>query len=133
MKLRKIELKLEGDKYWPKWPIVHVEGDSSAQERPEEATQTEIEETIRSWQKAAILKVSPHDGKALVGFWVSSNMCQYLNVPVETTTEGLFAMRLGAAPTDFFLVPQDHQTNYRLEYIETVTIDDSRYEEVPLY
>jgi len=133
MKLRKIELKLEGDQYWPILPIVHVGGDATAMPIPDGALQPELEEIIRSWDKAAILKITPNDGKAMVGFWVSSGSCQYLNVPVETTNEGLFAMRLGSGPTDFFIVPQDHQTNYQLEYIETAKIDELKHKNVPLY
>lgn len=133
MKLRKIEHKLEGDKYWPKLPIVHVQGSSSAQEIPQGASQPEAEEVIRSWQQAAVLRVTPADSKALIGFWIDAGHCQYLNEPVETTEAGLFAMRIGKDDVDFFIVPQDHQTNYQLELVEVTSIDNPKYAPVPLY
>lgn len=133
MKLRKIELKLEGDVHWPKLPIVHVDGLSSAKEIPQGASQPEAEEVIRSWQQAAVLRVTPADGRALAGFWLDADRCQYLNQPVETTADGLFAMRVGKENVDFFIIPQDHQTNYQLELVEVTGIDNPKYDNVPLY
>ncbi len=133
MKLKKIELGLEGDLYWPKICIVHVPGNASAATIPADATQEETEEIIRSWNTAAVLRVSPVDGKAMVGFWVDNEHCQYLNVPVETDPGGLFAMRVGDGDTNFFLIPQDHQTNYTLEFVAVVGVDDPKYTDVPLY
>lgn len=76
MKLRKIELKLEGDQYWPKVSIVHVRGNPSAKHMPDGATQPEGEQVVRTWEQAAVMRVTPADGKALVGFWASPEHCQ---------------------------------------------------------
>ncbi len=133
MKLRKIELKLEGDEYWPKLTMVHVPGSAVAKPIPEGASQSEKEDVIKSWDQAAVLRVTPADGKALVGFWVDSEHCQYLNVPVETTGDGLFAMRIGDAAIDFFIVPEDHKTNYQLELVAVTNTENPEYAAVPLY
>jgi hypothetical protein len=133
MKLRKIELSLEGDEFWPKLSIVHVPGVAEAQSIANGMNQPEAEEVIRSWNQAAILKVTPADGGALVGFWVSNSACEYLNVPVEVTNEGLFAMRVGGSGVDFFVLPQNHKTNYSLELVEMVNIEDPKYSNVCLY
>jgi hypothetical protein len=133
MKLEKIEQSLEGDQYWPKIPIVHVEGDKNADPIPLGATQEEGEKVIRSWDRAAVLRVAPADGKALIGFWTSAEHCQYLNVPIKTTENGTFAMRIGDKPVDFFIVPQNHNTSYRLELIEETHTNDPKYKDVPLY
>ncbi len=133
MKMRKIELGLEGDEYWPELSIVHVAGTSGAAPIPAGMNQPELEKVIRSWDKAAVLKVAPADGGALIGFWADSNACQYLNVPIETTSDGLFAMRVGGSAVDFFVVPQNHATNYSLELVDTVDIDDPKYAHVCLY
>ncbi len=133
MKLRKIELGLEGDEYWPKLSIVHVPGTADAAPIPTDTNQPETEEIIKSWDKAAVLKVTPADGGALIGFWASSEACQYLNVPVETTKDGLFAMRIGGSDVDFFALPQDHTMNYSLKLVEVVSIDDPKYSHVALY
>ncbi len=133
MKLRKIELKLEGDQFWPRLPIVHVRGSEGAGAIPRDASDVEAEDVIKSWHEAAILRVTPADGRALIGFWKDAEHCQYLNVPVETTEDGLFAMRLGPTSTDFFIVPEDHKTNYMLELVEICSVDDPKYGEVALY
>lgn len=133
MKLRKIELGLEGDEFWPKLSIVHVAGAAGAQSITSGTNQPEAEEIIRSWDKAAVLKITPADGGALVGFWISNNACQYLNVPVETTNEGLFAMRVGNSDVDFFVLPKNHATNYSLDLVEVVGIENPKYAHVALY
>lgn len=133
MKMRKIELQLEGDKYWPKVPVVHVAGTVAAQALPEGVSQEEAEAVIRGWDQVAVLRVAPADGRALIGFWTGPNHCQYLNVPVETTDDGLFAMRVGSDDTDFFIIPENHHTNYALELVTVTTLNDPSYETVPVY
>jgi hypothetical protein len=133
MKLRKIELGLEGNEFWPKLSIVQVAGVPEAAPLPNGLPQKEAEEIIRSWDQAAILKITPADNGALVGFWISDKACQYLNVPVETTDEGLFAMKIGNGDVSFFVVPRNHETNYTLELIEVTGVDNPAYANVNLY
>ena len=134
MKLRKIELGLEGDEFWPKLSIVHVPGVPQAAPIPAAGMdQAEAEKVIRSWDKTAVLKVTPADGGALVGFWAASDACQYLNVPVETTKDGLFAMRIGGSDVDFFALSQNHKTNYVLELVEITGIENPKYSHIAVY
>jgi hypothetical protein len=56
-----------------------------------------------------------------------------LNVPVELTTDGLFAMRISNEPVNFFIIPQDLHTNYSLELVELTSIDDPVYKEVAVF
>lgn len=47
--------------------------------------------------------------------------------------DGLFAMCVGDGDVDFFVLPQDHKTNYQLQLVEVTNVDDPKYAETPLY
>lgn len=119
------------DDFWPQLGMVTVAGDNTAQSFPAGASQQEGERTIQTWSKVAVLHVNP-DVPVYWGYMVGETHAQFLNQPVETM-EGQFGVRVGDGKVTFFVIPVDLKARPKLELVEVVNINDSRYAELPLY
>lgn len=118
------------DEYWPMVAFVTVEADTPARQVPAGASQAEAEEVVQSWQRVAILEVSS-EIEMYFGFKVGGH-AQFLNVPVETEN-GLFGARVGDGDVEFFVLPTDLKSRPSLRLVEVASVDDPKYETLPIY
>ena len=130
MKDNKTLLNLAGDEYWPTISMVAVPGDDAAPTMAEGASQLEGEKTVQLWQRVAILEVTP-TAEVYWGFLVGDH-AQFMNVPVQLQ-DGKFGVRVGDGQVRFFIIPKDLKSRLRLKLVETTKINDSKYQELPLY
>jgi len=126
----KLEQNLAGDEHWPYMATLTVTGNPAAAPVPTDATQPELEEIIQTWDEIAVLKITP-DIEALFGFIIDDH-AQYLNIPIETE-EGKFGVHIGDSDVTFFVFAKDTTTRPTLELVERVSLNDERYETLPLY
>lgn len=126
----KSKLNVASDDFWPFMPIVNIPGNKEAQNIPEGATQQQAEAVIKTWQKIAILEVTP-DIEVYVGF-ISGEHSQFLNVTVQKQ-DGKFGMRLGHQDISFFVIPKDLKSRPTLKLVEIASIDEPKYTDLPLY
>lgn len=122
---------LATDEHWPFIGSVVVEADSpAAMQIPVGASQQQAEEIVQTWQKVAVLRVSPHID-VMFGFQAGDHM-QFLNTPVETDG-GVFGARLGDGAVRFFVIPVDMKSRPVLELVTITNIDDPQYTNLPIY
>lgn len=128
----KTEKQLAGDEFWTKIPLIVVPGDPTAKAFPEGVSQEAGEKIVQTWNRIAVLKVSPVDVPALFGFMAGDHV-QYMNVPVETDKDGRLGVRVGDGDVRFFLLPQDHKQPLTMELVEVAEQDNPNYQTMPLY
>jgi hypothetical protein len=121
---------LAGDEHWPTIPVVTVPGDSLAPSMPNGITQMEGEETVQSWQRIAVLEVTPV-AEVYWGFMAGDHM-QFMNVAVQLQN-GRFGVRVGDGEVRFFVIPKDLKSRLKLKLVEVAAIDDPTYLDLPLY
>lgn len=126
----KTEKKMAGHEFWPAVAIVKVKGDPTAKKFPEEKAQPERETVVQTWQKVAVLKVTPKI-PFKVGY-IHGRAVHFLNVPVETE-DGAFGMRIGDDDVEFFVLPVDLSTELKLEVVEETVENNPKYRNLPLY
>ncbi len=121
---------LASDEHWPIMPVVTVPGDTAAGAMPLGATQLQGERVVQSWQRIAVLEVTPAQG-AYVGFMAGDHL-QFMNVPVELKY-GRFGVRVGDGNVKFFVIPVDLHTRLELKLVAVARMDDPQFEGLPLY
>lgn len=87
-------------------------------------------EQLEDAPEVAILKVAPS-----VSFHVgykTATMMQVFETPGQTHN-GLFGMRVGDDPITFFVIAEDFSSNTSLELVELTSINNSEYDDVPLF
>jgi hypothetical protein len=55
-----------------------------------------------------------------------------MNVPIETKNN-MFGARIGDDDVSFFVIPKDLESRPMLRLVEMTSIDDPKYEDLPLY
>jgi hypothetical protein len=126
----KTEQSLAGDEYWPIIPMVTVSGDSKASAIPVDATQPEGEKVIQTWQRVAVLEVTPA-AQVYLGFVAGDHM-QFMNVLVELV-DGKFGVRVGDGQVKFFIIPQDLKSRLELKLVEVTDMSNEKYSTLPVY
>ena len=126
----KKEKDLINKKYWPKIPMVNVQGIKGTKEHKPGMSMEEGRKVLVSWKDIAVLKASP-EIPFYLGFIVGVH-CQFLKFDTGTKN-GMFGMRVGPEDVTFFVLPKDLKTEMNLGLVEMTDIDNPKYKDLPLY
>ncbi len=122
----KMKNNLGGNKHWPRFSTIFVEGISGEKK----LESSDDEKTIQSWKNIAIMKATSRvSTKFQIGFY---NIKEIVYLKHEFETNLIFAMRIGPEDINFFVMPKDLNENINLELIEITTENNLKYSDVIL-